>query len=84
MGDASGSKSRPAGANDALGCVREPSGKVSFTRLSGLMGWVVLLAVFLSAAVQMQWETVRAMTGDIALLIAGLYGINKWFNKESS
>jgi len=56
----------------------EQAGKVSFTRVSGLVALVALLGVFILAAHAHHWETVRSLGADIALLTAGLYGINKW------
>ena len=56
----------------------EAAGKVSFTRVSGLLALIALLGIFVHAGIQKDWETVRALGSDLALLTAGLYGINKW------
>jgi hypothetical protein len=53
------------------------SGKASFSRVVGTLIIMVLLVVYLVAAVNLNWETVRSMTGDLSLLAAGLYGFNK-------
>ena len=57
--------------------LQEKDGKASFSRVTGFVIILVLLAVYLAAAVNMNWETVRAMTADLSLLAAGLYGFNK-------
>lgn len=56
----------------------EQAGKVSFTRVSGFVALVALLGVFILAAHAQHWETVRSLGADVSLLVAGLYGINKW------
>lgn len=64
----------------------EKAGKVSFTRVSGLLALVSLLGIFIFAGIERHWETVRALGSDLALLTAGLYGINKatsaWENRK--
>ena len=60
--------------------ISEKDGKLSFTRVSGFIAMVALLGVFILSAHAGNWETVRALGADIALLTAGLYGINKWMS----
>lgn len=57
---------------------KEKDGKASFSRLLGAACIFAVIAVYLFAAVAMNWETVRSMTLEVAGLGAALYGINRF------
>ena len=63
--------------NGKTGVISEKDGKLSFTRVSGFIALISLLGVFILAAHSDEWDTVKSLGADIALLIAGLYGLNK-------
>ena len=57
--------------------LKEESGKQSYSRILGAACIITVLAVYITAAINQNWETVRSMSLDISGLGAALYGINK-------
>ena len=70
----------------------EESGKRSFTRISGLLGLLVVLSVFIWTAVcagrgvdpagtTALWQVVNSMFNAVLIFVGILYGTNKAANK---